>query len=236
MRALSVKDSWEISWATVGQWELVKWVAAAFMVADHVNSFLLGGRYAWAHVLGRAVFPIFAWIVAAGFARGGVDRVRRSVLRMALVGLVVSPLFWWLRGDHAGNVLLLFASAGWLVMCWELKLTSNIKLLTSDVLVRALLSVPALLLANYCEFGWPGLVVVLVGVAAWRRGSASWCVAYAAAVALLEVVNGSSWALLGVALLVCARWLPLSVPRLRGVFFGWYAGHLALVGLARAVL
>jgi hypothetical protein len=208
--------------ASQRQWEALKWLAAILMVLDHVNSFLLGGRWAWAHDLGRAVFPIYAWIVAAGFARGTFARSVRSMFQMVCLGVCLTPLIWWLRGDHALNVLVLFACCGWLVLCWDGG--------------RVLAMLPALVVANYCEFGLPGLAVVLCGVFAWRSGAASGFLLYVAAVGLLELVNGSAWALLGAALVGVARWLPVSVRRVRGVFFGFYAGHLALLGLVKAVL
>jgi hypothetical protein len=77
------------------------------------------------------------------------------------------------------------------------------------------------------EYWWPGLAVVVTAWLYFRTPTAGHALAAVASLSLLGVVNGSSWALLALPLVLLAAGVPLSVPRLRWLFWAFYPAHLA---------
>lgn len=203
-----------------GQLEVLKWIAAGVMVADHACSFVVAGP-SWVHAVSRLVFPVFAWVVGSGLARVEVAPRLEMAGRCAGVGVLSLPLFWLLRGDRALDVLVLFAAAALVVIGWDTK--------------RWLVAAVGLFVANWCEYGLPGLLVIVSAVWAWRAGTRG-VLAYVVAVTGLWVVNGNPWALVGAGLVLGARWVPWRAPRVGRAFYWVYGLQWYGLSLVRILL
>src|SRR2546423_4977134 len=81
--------------------EALKWLALALMVLDHVNTFLFNRPLPGGYQAGRAVFPIFAFVLAGNLARPGALQRGvhvRVMRRLALFALLATPAHWALVG------------------------------------------------------------------------------------------------------------------------------------------
>lgn len=221
---------------TSGGREAVKWLAVVLMTGDHVAKVLFGGYVPVASELGRVAFPLFSLVMAYNLAQPGAD-VGKSVRRLLVWGMVAQPVHaivfgYWLPL----NVLLTFALAASAVWCVQRR--------RWVLLLLSVLPAPV-----FVDYQWAGVVLVL---AAWhwfrsrrdlRQAGASinglyfetlrdwrdfplvmvlpWC--------MLCAYNGNGWALLAAPVFLLAD-LPWNVPRTRWAFYGYYVGHLALLG------
>lgn len=96
--------------------DLVKLAAAALMLADHVNSGLLGGSVQMAWRLGRIAFPLFCFVLACHLLRG-ID-LKRYLQVVLIVAIATQPFFsaafpW---NPVQGNVLFTLAAGAALAM------------------------------------------------------------------------------------------------------------------------
>lgn len=99
-----------VSLASPAQIDRLKLLACLAMLADHVNSALLGGAYLWPALIGRAALPVFV-IAFADNLTLSPDRLQRSASRLWIASLLAQPAFvlafdgpWW-----GANILVLFA-------------------------------------------------------------------------------------------------------------------------------
>jgi hypothetical protein len=81
---------------TIGQQELLKWIAVATMTIDHASSLVVENSYG--RLVGRIAFPLFAYLVAYNLVRRGVEK-RRLLTPMLAVGILSIPVtyFVWNR-------------------------------------------------------------------------------------------------------------------------------------------
>jgi hypothetical protein len=90
--------------------DTIKTAAAVLMLADHVNSSLLGGTVLFAWRVGRIAFPLFCFVLACHLVRG-VD-LKRYVHVLLILAIVTQPFFtaafpWW---PMQGNILFTLAA------------------------------------------------------------------------------------------------------------------------------
>lgn len=210
---------------TSGGRELLKWIAVLAMTGDHVLK-VFGLVYV--PVLsqaGRVAFPLFAMILAYNLAQPGAD-VLKSVRRLLAWGVVATPVYWLAFGQLLPfNVLCAFALAAGAI--WAVQGRR-----------WALFAVCALPGPLFVDYQWAGLAVV---VGAWwyfsapaRRIVVTLCGIVVPAVALCAY-NGSVWSLLAMPMLLVA-YVPISFPRTRWAFYGYYVAHLGLLVVVLTLL
>lgn len=217
---------WRIS---SGACELLKWLALASMLVDHVNAAVFDRSLEWATPVGRIAMPVFALVVGYNLARPGVD-LQKILARLLLFGTLALPAHAWLFSHAFGiwplNVMFTFAAAVLAVMA---------------IRRRQYLAAVAIVLACgvLVEYFFIGIGLT---VAAWyffERGTFYGGVVLSLAIAWLCVLNGNVYALLGVALVASAGWWHVRVPRIRWAFWVAYPAHLVVlawvVHLARGV-
>lgn len=201
-----------------GEVEALKWLALLAMVADHVDLLLFGRSVPWLHDVGRAALPLFALVFGYNVARWGVDPLRVG-LRIVPVALLSSAV-WYATGAAVPllNVLWAFALFAFAVNDWQAG--------------RRWWAVSVLVLAGLVsEGGWFTFGISLAGFWIYRRpADVRGYLGAVAAVAALEIVNGSAWAMLAVPLVLAVRWWRPQLPHLRGVFLWIYPAHVALLG------
>ncbi len=79
---------------------MIKWIAAVFMVVDHVGLFLFPGL-PWLRVIGRLAFPLFAYMIAEGCRY--TKNPLRYFLCMAAFGIVCQGFYTVFSPSQANN-------------------------------------------------------------------------------------------------------------------------------------
>lgn len=216
--------------------EPIKWLAFGSMVADHINTYLLGRDVLILSAFGRLALPLFC--IAFGAALAAVPRadsqtvVGRVAARSFAAAAAASipyyfltkpllpfPALWW----WPLNILFLFA-----FMATALSAAARRRYLAAAACVIA-----ACVLPEYWFIG-----AALIAAHAWLmlRRSPLAIVACAAAAAALTWLNGDPWCLLAwpITALLALRSIP--VPRVRHVMYWLYPLHLAAIAAIRLVV
>jgi hypothetical protein len=220
---------------TSGGREFLKWLAVVLMTGDHIVSAFGLGYVPVVSEAGRVAFPLFALVMAYNLAQPGADAFK-SVKRLALWGLVAMLPAYLVFGSLLPlNVLLTFALAASAIWGVQRRLW---------VLVALCMCV----LPLFVDYAWPGVWLVVAGWGWFRQhgrrmhflfGSWDWRRSRLYAVVpiwvwltmgLLCAYNGNGWALLALPLMQAGE-LQWSVPRTRWAFYGYYIGHLSVIGL-----
>lgn len=202
-----------------GGLELVKWIAFAAMVADHVDLILLDRSVPWLNAIGRFAYPAFAVAFGLGLARS-TDPL--AVARRLLVPGLVAQVCWLLApGGPALNVLLSFASVAFFVAMLD---RSRWHAAGALVLV--------LCLAPWLEGGPAGLLVASAAWAFARFREPVWL----AGLLPMAVALPSVGLVAGLAAPWIGQRVNLAAPRVPGLLAWAYAAHLAALVALRAAL
>lgn len=210
-----------------GTLEALKWLALLLMTADHTNKYLFNNTLPFCFEIGRLAMPLFVFTLAYNLARPGAienGSYIRTMTRLALFGLLASPVFLALGGLIAGwwplNILFTL-----------LAITAILYLIEQDSYVWAL--VVFLAGGSSVEFWWPSIIF---GVSVWlycKHPSSIPLALSFAALASLWFINGNLWGLAVVLIIALATHINLRIPRLRWFFYGYYPGHLFVLWLIR---
>lgn len=203
---------------TSGGREVLKWIALILMTGDHVNKLLLDGGQPWLTDLARVVFPIFAFVLAWNVVRHPDPlAAHRSIVRLLVAAVLVQPLHalafgYWLPG----NILFTLAAG----------------LIVAGTRSPAVVVLVGLLGGAFVDYAWAGVLVVFAA-AVLARDPSAWAgrSLFAAALVCLCWFNGNGWAFLALPMLAVAAQLPVSLPRWRWAFLGYYAVHLAVLAV-----
>lgn len=207
---------------------LVKWLAIATMVVDHVGAVLLPDVLVL-RVVGRFAYPAFVGLIAFNVGVRGVSAVR--YLKPMAVFAMVSQVPYWLAGFSGLNI---FVTLGAGLLVWAI--------------VRGELPAwwgAALVVLPWAQYGPLGVAGVTVAVAGthWRS-----VLLLAGSGALLLAAQGSAvWAVATVAVVVADVALVAAAVALAGrvpaiprgpkwVFYGFYPVHLLVLVGVRLVL
>lgn len=189
------------------------------MLAEHVDRFLLQGRYNL-DTLGRLAFPLFAFALCFNLARS--DRVGQSIRRLLVFGVLTQIWYQSLQDHFVLNVLFTFA----------------LPLLSVHAIQRwgwfgLPVAVGAAAAAWFAEFWVIGYFLVIALYAWARRPTLPLWATFGVLVALLCLLNGNGYALGAIAVVYLVSLLQVQLPRIRGVFYWIYLAHFALIaGLA----
>lgn len=200
---------------TGGARESLKWLAVFLMTLDHVAKILYGGYVPGLSEAGRIAFPIFAIVMAYNLAQPSADIVK-SIRRLLLWGIIAQPVHalafgYWLPL----NILLTFALAATAVYALSCR-------------QWLALAVSAGVLPLFVDYQWYGVGFVLFSWLAFHHRRL-WLLA--PAFAAICLFNGNLWALAAIPVVGAAAGIRWIVPRTRWAFYGYYVGHLAVLGL-----
>lgn len=221
----------------LGQLDLLKVLAFASMLSDHVNKALLHGAYPAMELFGRFAFPLFAWCFAYSFVHH-LRNEKRFVLTCLVFALVSQWPFYQVLVQHApGQVRL-----------------GSLNILASFLLAYVInrlprwsyLAQPAAyflflvggLLCFDASYAWGGIGLILCCVGFFRTGG----VLYAAGCLVLllvclapDVPNVAMFVpiVTVVMLLSCVSVIGARMPRFlpRNWLYIGYTGHLWLLYL-----
>ncbi|HEL3777968.1 TPA: conjugal transfer protein [Stenotrophomonas maltophilia] len=200
--------------------EVLKWLAVILMTGDHVAKVIFGGYVPVLSEAGRVAFPLFAVVMAYNLAQPGAD-VGKSVRRLGAWGLIAQPVHalafgYWLPL----NILLTFSlCAGAIYLAGQRRWIA--------------LALAAAALPLFVDYQWAGVGFVLLAWCAfkWRE---FWPLA--PAFGAICWFNGNLWALAAIPVVLGLSRVTWPVPRGRWAFYGYYAVHLACIGLLAPIL
>lgn len=200
--------------------EWAKWLGFGLMLLDHANAFLLHYRLGWAFLLGRLVFPLFAFALAEGLAGKGELRAQ-DVLRRLSMWACISQVPWSLfDNNYALNVMWVLAAG---LAVW-------VSIMSNGVLwKRCVWAVVAVFVSVFAEFGIAGLGVV-VAACWWRERPSHYSLgAVVFALLTLYVPNHSFFAIAALPVFWALGHLA-ALPRARHWFYPLYAGQFLVFG------
>lgn len=201
---------------------LVKWLAVASMVLDHVGAIILP-EVLWLRVVGRVAFPAFVGLIAYNVAARGVPVVR--YLRPVALFAALSQVPFMLAGFDGLNVFVTFliGLVVWGVRTGELPVWSLVSLVGApfvDYGVFGVLLVVAA--AEYAKRGTVALGVVTLALVAVAQGSIVWGMLAVGAIAMAYLG-------VGIAIVALGR-VPAIARGHRMLFYWFYPAHLAVLG------
>ena len=205
--------------------ELLKWLALALMVVDHVGKYVFKGAVPGLFEAGRISMPLFVFVLACNLARPDSlsdGRYRRVLSRLAFVGVIAAVPYTLLQHFVDGNwwplnmMFTLFVGVG----CVSLLATGDGR----NVVLAVVLFVFGGLLG---EYWWPAIALFLCVWAYFRSPSLLWLLAVLLSVASLSVINQNQWALAALPIVFLSRWWSFSLPRGRDFFYWFYPFHFA---------
>jgi len=208
------------------QIEIVKWLAFALMVMDHVNKALLGGAMPYWTELARVVFPLFVVALAVSLRDVEPEKGFRVVGRMLLIGAISQPIASYLWGWSLLNIMCTLALGTAASLVWRYM----------DRFTGVCALVAACVLGFYCEYGAFGVLLIFAAFQFVRAPSEWTLVGFGVALIALSIPNGGLyWAVLTVPLLFIIAEVPVAVPRARHVFYWLYPVHLAVIAAVAAL-
>lgn len=136
----------------------LKIIAVVSMVIDHCAYYLMDGNtmvYEVMRCFGRIAFPVFAFLVAEGFSH---TRNRMRYFLSLLLSTAVSEVPWYLLNgaDGTHNVMFTLALGVAALAAFE-RLRGHRALAIAAILLAALLAE-----VSGLDYGWRGIVVILV--------------------------------------------------------------------------
>ena len=131
----------------------LKILALIFMFCDHAGKMLLPGVLEM-RMLGRIAFPLYCWCMVVGFHY--TRSVPKYLLRVVLIGLASQPLYMWGLNHtwREPNIFLTLAIA--LCALWGMREKKFLSHIWAPVLALALA------VALHCDYGWKGVLLVLL--------------------------------------------------------------------------
>lgn len=234
------KPAADIGWPRLviadGALEALKWFAAALMLVDHINKYLLDAAQPWMFWLGRLAMPIFAIVLGYNLARSGARErgvIARTAWRLAACAVVSSIPFialgkTWAGGWWPVNILATLLVSVLVLQLWHVERRGARVLAVLLFIAGGALG----------EFFWLGAAIVLASYAYCRAPTTTAGVLLVASVASLALVNGNHWALASLGVVAMASHasclgLALQVPRSPFAFYVFYPAHLAALFAVR---
>lgn len=100
-------NGWPVSGTAL---DALKIFAALFMLIDHTALSLLGEKFFFAQLIGRAAMPLFCYAVAAAIIRGAGKPMGNYLVWLLVFGVATQPFFAYALGNDHANVLFTLAA------------------------------------------------------------------------------------------------------------------------------
>jgi hypothetical protein len=216
-----------------GTLEALKWLAVAFMTADHVNRHLLDFAYPVMYQVGRLAMPLFALILAYNLARpeafsgGSALRVLQKLSVFAVLSclpymeLNLAPSGW-----RPLNILFTLAAG-----------TACVMLLERPTLQRQLAAIALFAGAGaLVEYGWVGLGIFICAWHFFRAPRPFWAGALIAFMLMLWFENANFWAMAALPVFWLGFYVHIKFPRWRNALYYYYPLHFAAIGALKILV
>lgn len=219
-----------------GSLAAIKWAALALMAVDHFNKYLYAESLPIIFQLGRLVMPMFGFVLAYNLARP--DALARGLhgrmmFRLSLMALVATPICIML------NRPFLNASAWWpLNILFTLLLVVALTyLIDRGGAKRYVLGIALFVIGGaLVEYLWMGILCCLAAWAFCRQASPRRLLLWSMATLSLTLVNGNTWAVCAIPILLVAGQFRHRVARHTWFFYVFYPAHLFVLLIVRGTL
>lgn len=202
-----------------GQLEVLKWIALAAMLLEHVQKFWLRDLPSLEPV-GRLAFPLFAFALCFNLQRGNFSAVAPRVLsRLVLFGLLAQLGYAPLQSHLVGNVLFSMACGVAAFWAW--------RELSASAFVLAALVLAAV--AWWCEFWLCGFALVLSLLFCFESPTRLRWLMVGLALGSVAALSMMPWALLVVPLVWIVSRVSVNFPRVPHVFYWVYVAQWPLL-------
>jgi hypothetical protein len=237
-------DSAVVRWVAHPRLDVLKLVAVASMLIDHLNTICLGTRFWELRTIGRLAFPLFAFVLAFNLVRH-THNPARFIARLMTWGVLSQPIYWYALSVEMLNI---FFTLGFGLLAAEL-FRRGVRAAIATVVSIGLVVISRFHapIADKLDFGIEGIAVVfifaqLIEQPTWWRGVLAVLFTAALNVDLnptLQLVYALG-ALLGLGLVALTAHWPGEwrwVRRIRLGFYFFYPAHLfVLKVLAQAAV
>ena len=218
-----------------GSVELLKWIGLILMTLDHANTFIFKGKYPLLFEAGRAVMPLFAFVLAYNLARTLNNEYvyKRVMQRLLVYGVIATPFF---VGVHS-------------------IVTTDLNLYPLNILFTLLVSTMCIYLIqkntsySFLMFlvmlGYGGTVVeffhpaILFTIFSWqycKSGKKGWLLLMLLMMFPIGLINRSMSGAFSLLLVFAVAKLNISIPRAKNFFYAFYPSHLAALFLVSLLL
>jgi hypothetical protein len=212
-----------------GSLEAIKWAALILMVFDHTNKYLYAERLPVVFQAGRIVMPMFGFVLAYNLARPdalakGVHG--RMMYRLALMGLAATPICFILNSQFVN------ASVWWPlnILFTFLLVVALTYLIDRGGSKRYALAIALFILGGaVVEYLWMGVLCCLGAWLFCRKASFPRLLLWILGTLSLTVINGNTWALTALPIVLMAGRMPHRLPRQTWLFYGFYPAHLLVL-------
>jgi hypothetical protein len=218
-----------------GSLEAIKWAALILMVFDHTNKYLYAERLPVVFQLGRIVMPMFGFVLAYNLARPDALAKRvhgRMMYRLALMGLAATPICVILNSQFVN------ASVWWplnILFTFLLVVTLTYLIDRGGSKRYALAIVLFILGGAVVEYLWMGVLCCLGAWLFCRKASFPRLLLWILGTLSLTVINGNTWALTALPIVLLAGRMPYRLSRQTWLFYGFYPAHLLALLFTRLV-
>jgi TraX protein len=212
-----------------GSLEAIKWAALILMVFDHTNKYLHAERLPVVFQLGRIVMPMFGFVLAYNLARPDALATGlhgRMTYRLALMGLVATPICVILNSQFVN------ASVWWPlnILFTFLLVVALTYLIDRGGAKRFALAIALFILGGaVVEYLWMGVMCCLGAWLFCRKASLPRLLVWILGTLSLTVINGNTWALTALPIVLMAGRMPHRLSRQTWLFYGFYPAHLLLL-------
>ncbi|MGQ0674590.1 MAG: TraX family protein [Rhodospirillales bacterium] len=228
--------------------DMLKLFGALSMVADHVNSVILGSAMPLLWRIGRVSFPLFCFAIACNLLRGA--NTASYAWALLLVGVVTQPIFGIAFAGSQGNIL--FTLGLGVIVATALRTRSLVEQHAVFAVGVAAVLVPAARAYTGVEFGLAGILLPALLLMMMMQGGRSHAVWLLPLVFALNLPVGRSpheawWmgptrdasiALIGGLAALAFAWAFKGRPRFlpRYALYAFYPGHLLALAALRALI
>jgi hypothetical protein len=216
-----------------GSVELLKWIGLILMTVDHANTFIFKGKYTLLFEAGRAVMPLFAFVLAYNLARPTltVGVHKRIMQRLLIYGLCAMPFFIVINPNILG---------GWYplnIMFTLLVSTACVFLMEKGGKANLLLFIVVLLFGGaLVEYWYPAILFTVCSWQYCRSGKKQWLLAMLLMMFPIAVVNGSMSGAFALLLILIMSKIDVQLPKFKLFFYDYYPAHLAALLLVSFLL
>jgi hypothetical protein len=207
-----------------GAIEVLKIIALATMLGDHINTVLWAREVDWLFALGRLTFPIFCLVMAYHYVHHPV-RLGSWLKRLLLFAVITQPIYVWTMQDWGGNVFFTLLLGLLAIAVWDRRRRYG-------VYAWAILAIIAAV-ASVVDYHQSGVLAVPLLVLWWRQGG-DWLL-------FLVIVNFlaanfflplAAMTMLVWAIVALLAWRAPILPRLPKYFYyGFYPAHFVVLKL-----
>ena len=218
-----------------GSVELLKWIGLILMTFDHVNTFILNGKYPFLFETGRVVMPLFAFVLAYNLARPKLSAGahKRMMKRLLICGLIAEPIVFTLKANAGYGEFpliplnIMFTLITSVICIFFLEKGENEGGVTSY-----LLFVIALVIGGgLSEYFHPAILFTIFSWQYCKSGKKGWLLLMLLMMFPIGIINTSMSGAFSLLIIFAVAKLNISIPRAKNFFYAFYPSHLAVLFL-----